>query len=541
VVRAGVYAVLLSLASAVPLTVLAQDVAAPIHFGPAEVSSGKTLTLSDGAKLGIFPGALPVESDVTWASESKTSLPALPANRTALGSAYRVEMTGVTAFSAGVARPTAVGLPDGKSLWNRQIWQYSHTTKTWTALKTGISADRKLMQAAPTITSGFLAILENRNLQEGIGSWYCKNSCSTRYPKYHGTSNDFPVGSIVKVTNPDNGAAVQVKIISKWGQPEGRVVDLSYVAFAALRSKNDGLTRVTVRPATNTTLGPVSAASTPTAPQTTLQYRAETLPSFSVLADGVKAPNVQASGYAVYDQTSGKMLASFKPDTVRPIASITKLMTVMVFLDKKVDLAKVMTYQSSDAAECSCLKVVAGEKFTVKDVLYTTLVGSANNTAKMLARSTGLTSAEFVAAMNAKAKSLGLTKTSFADPSGLSPKNVSTPAELTKLAAHAFNKYSEIRTITTMTKYSFTTINTKKPHTITLRYSLVGTANMGTKIATGSKTGYTEEAGRTYVFRAKNAQGAQVVISILGSPSEIQRNADVAKLLHWAFGHHSWK
>jgi D-alanyl-D-alanine endopeptidase (penicillin-binding protein 7) len=344
-----------------------------------------------------------------------------------------------------------------------------------------------------------------------------------------------PVGSLVKVTNTENNAAVIIKIVSKWGQPAGRVVDLSYPAFTALHSSNSGLMRVTVEPAASgAAMGPVGG-STP-APSTT-----ETLPTFTMTDDGVAAPTVQASGYLVLDQNTGAVLASKNADTVRPIASITKLMTGMVFLDQKRNLNSVVTYSSKDTAECSCLRVSPGETMKLSDVINVMFVGSANNAAKMLARNSGLTMTQFVAAMNKKAKAIGLTKTSFVEPSGLSEKNVSTPSELAQMAAYAFHNYPEIRSMTTKKSYVFSTINTKKKHTITLRYSLVGTASVQGMTVTGTKTGFTYEAGQTYAFRAKNAQGVQVVVTILNSPSVARRNADVAALLKWAFAHHTWK
>lgn len=540
-VRRLVYGVLAILTIVQPALVMAQTTETPVvipanavHF---DVGHTETLTLPDGAKLGVFPNAFSEASDIVWAV-ADAPLPTVPTGYVALGSTYRLQVVGPTAFGTAT-RPLAVALPLAKptrSLWERSIWLYSPATSAWTKLTSSANAAGTLMTASPKVLDGYLVILENRNLQIGIGSWYCKNHCSARYPKYHGTSNDYPVGSLVKVTNPVNNAAVVIKIASKWGQPAGRVVDLSFAAFSALRATNDGLTKVTVQPAPGATLGPVggAVAVTPSISAT------EILKKFTISADGVTAPKVKASGYVVYDQNNGTVLASSNADVVRPIASITKLMTAMVFLDRKPSLNKVMAYSSKDAAECSCLRVKPGETMKLSDVLNVMLVGSANNTANMLARSTGLTRAQFVAAMNAKAKAIGLTKTKFADPSGLLAGNVSTPTELATMASYAFHNYSEIRTITTKKSYVFSTINTKQKHTIILRYSLVGTSSISGMTATGSKTGFTNEAGQTYAFRARNAQGAHVIVTILNAPSSAQRNADVAALLKWAFQHHTW-
>ena len=181
---------------------------------------------------------------------------------------------------------------------------------------------------------------------------------------------------------------------------------------------------------------------------------------------------------------------------------------------------------------------------TVRDLFYSSLIGSANNAINALVRSTGLTTSQFVDQMNAKATALGLTQTHFVDPTGLDPANVSTATDVAKMAAFALHNYEPIRYATTRQSYSFTTINTQNVHTVLLRHSHPVNASslplFGLTI-TGGKTGYLDESLMTYALRVKNSQGAQVVVVVLGSPSYAQRINDVVALLDWSFGHHVWK
>jgi D-alanyl-D-alanine endopeptidase (penicillin-binding protein 7) len=159
------------------------------------------------------------------------------------------------------------------------------------------------------------------------------------------------------------------------------------------------------------------------------------------------------------------------------------------------------------------------------------LVGSANNCAKALARSTGLTRAEFVAEMNLKAKQFGLTHTKFTDPSGLDVGNITTAEDYLKLTDQAM-KQLDIKKATTTKVYSFKMINTKNPHTIKNTNALNTSA---LTLITG-KTGYLDEAGYCLMTRAKSKTGTEVTAIVLGSGSKTQSFKEVESLIKWGFG-----
>lgn len=505
-----------------------------VSFTAAAIQDGQTLRLDDGAKAGIFPGAITTDVTITWTAFDGT-VPSLPENRAVLGQVYQLSITGPTEFTPGMIRPAAVVIPFGASFWNRQIWQYDTVTKSWSAMRTKLNTAKTFASTGIKKTNILVAILENRQHQEGIASWYCKLRCSSRYPTLHGTSNDYPVGSMVRVTSHETGKHVDVKIISKWGQPPGRVVDLSWAAYSSLGSSNKGLTRVTVTPVPAKQVLGTSTTSTVS--------KVEVIPPLTVTENGRRAfPTLSARGFFVMDQGSGKILAEHQADTRQPVASLTKLMTAVVFLDTNPNLKAKFEYSAADATGLGFdyLRVVPGDQMLVRDLFYSTLVGSANNAATALIRASGLTREEFVARMNAKAKEWGMMNTTFVEASGLSENNISTPRDIAILAAKAFNLYEPIRFVTVKSKYSFTSSVTGA-HSFATTDKLIGSSLLSSALTiTGGKTGYIDESLYTYVVRTKNAQGAQVITVLLGSASSAQRFRDAAAIANWANANFDW-
>ncbi|MFA6197584.1 MAG: serine hydrolase [Patescibacteria group bacterium] len=243
------------------------------------------------------------------------------------------------------------------------------------------------------------------------------------------------------------------------------------------------------------------------------------------------APKVQSVAALVMNNLTGQVLYQKNADQERPMASLTKMMTALVFLDHNPGFNKVIAMDKSDNAIGAKLYINAGETLTVKDIFYTMLVGSANNCAKALARSTGLSREQFVAEMNKKAKEFGLTHTKFTDPSGLDTGNVTTAQDYMKLTDQAL-KQAEVRKATTTKAYVFKTISTKRTHTIKNTNLLT---NSALTLISG-KTGYLDEAGFCLMTRAKNKTGTEVTAVVLGSVSRTQSTKEVEKLLRWGLG-----
>ncbi|MDD5342700.1 MAG: serine hydrolase [Patescibacteria group bacterium] len=250
----------------------------------------------------------------------------------------------------------------------------------------------------------------------------------------------------------------------------------------------------------------------------------------AVLADDSETPVITSVAGIVVDKATGRVLFEGNADAIRPMASLTKMMTALVWLDHNPGFDKVVEMKPEDDAIGAKLYVQAGETLTVKDLLYTTLVGSANNTAKALARSTGLTTEEFVDEMNHKARELGMTNTKYTEPTGLDLGNTSTVRDLIKLSDQLLRSFT-LSQITTTRTYTFTMKNTGRVHTIKNTNLLVNSD----LYLIGGKTGYLDEAGYCLMSRARNQQNKEITAIILGSSTRSRSAAEVEELIRWGF------
>jgi D-alanyl-D-alanine endopeptidase (penicillin-binding protein 7) len=194
-----------------------------------------------------------------------------------------------------------------------------------------------------------------------------------------------------------------------------------------------------------------------------------------------------------------------------PIASITKLMNALVFLEHNPGWERLVTIRPADDSDSSRVGFRNGEKITVRALFESMLVGSKNNAAQALARATGMGMSEFVQRMNAKARELGLHRTRFVDSTGLSAGNVSTAAEVAELARAAFAK-KDIRKATMKAKYSFQAQNTRRWFTVRTTNSLLGA---GIQLS-AAKTGFINESGYNFVVET-TYKGKRLFVVILGA------------------------
>lgn len=241
----------------------------------------------------------------------------------------------------------------------------------------------------------------------------------------------------------------------------------------------------------------------------------------------------QAAAIFILDDQTGQVLFEYNADEQRSIASLTKISTSWVALQHAVDWNQVVTYQDEWSREGGALRVVAGETLSVGDMLYSTLVGSANNTAVGLANFF-LDQDTFLAEMNSLTSNLGLSSTIFVEPSGLDAGNVSTAREYALLARAALHEY-DMLTLTTTLAYSFTTPITGAHHIHTTNLLLLSDLYL-----TGGKTGYTDEALYCLMIKAKSDDGHDIIVVVLGSPSSSARFSETAALAQWTFDNYTW-
>ena len=236
------------------------------------------------------------------------------------------------------------------------------------------------------------------------------------------------------------------------------------------------------------------------------------------------APAVSAQAFFVENPATGEILAQKGAWAKTPIASITKLMTVLVTLDNAEWGDVVRVRPGAATVGESTVNLRTGERLTVGDLVKAALIQSANDAADALALHVGKGNrAAFVALMNEKAKELGLERTHFATPDGLDTAgNYSTALDVTKLAQAAM-EHPEVRSVVRLRTGSIA--GGRELHTWN---DLLGVFPG----LYGVKTGHTGGAGWCEVAAVKR-NGVTLYSTVLGSPTRSQRNTDLAALLRW--------
>jgi serine-type D-Ala-D-Ala endopeptidase (penicillin-binding protein 7) len=242
------------------------------------------------------------------------------------------------------------------------------------------------------------------------------------------------------------------------------------------------------------------------------------------------APNMQidATSALVWDSNEQKIIFQQNAFTRVPIASISKLMTAMVAIDHGINWQAPATINPDEYGPGGNLMLQPGETVTMGDLFNASLVGSANNATKAYVRQLGLSTDEFAQAMNRKAVEIGLEQTSFEEPTGLNPHNISTAYEVARLAAYAFSQYPEITKATQQSEYTFTIAGSGRSHTIRNTNKLISVDQIP---LTGSKTGYLDEAQYCLVVRGAGER-KNIIAVVLGSPSEAAHFAAIQTLLN---------
>lgn len=242
----------------------------------------------------------------------------------------------------------------------------------------------------------------------------------------------------------------------------------------------------------------------------------------------ITRPEVRSSTALVVDAKDSSVLFARHDDAVRPIASITKLMTALVVLDGKQPLDEVITIsrEDRDGARGSASRLGVGTRLSRAELLHLALMSSENRAAQALARSYPGGLPVFMKAMNNKAGALGMTQSRFMDPTGLSSGNVASARDLVKLVKAASDNVL-IRRYSTGERY------TVKSGKYALEYR--NTNTLVTKpdwnIAV-QKTGYTQAAGQCLVMHTR-IQGRSVVIVLLNSFGKYTRVADARRIRKW--------
>ncbi|MCY1289591.1 D-alanyl-D-alanine endopeptidase [compost metagenome] len=242
-------------------------------------------------------------------------------------------------------------------------------------------------------------------------------------------------------------------------------------------------------------------------------------------------PLVLASGSAlVVDLQSDRVVYSSNPDVVVPIASVTKLMAAMVVLDARLPMSEMLDVDISETAEMKGVysRVRLNSRIDRQEMLHLALMSSENRAAASLAHHYPGGTPAFVKAMNAKARALGMTRTHFKEPTGLSEYNRSTARDLIRLVKAAY-QYPLIRELSTTPSGSarFTHPN----YTLGFFNTNPLTRNPKWDIRL-TKTGFTDEAGHCLVM-VTVMNGRPVALALLDALGKRTHVGDASRIRTW--------
>ncbi|MFH1537237.1 MAG: hypothetical protein ABID45_04570 [Patescibacteria group bacterium] len=237
------------------------------------------------------------------------------------------------------------------------------------------------------------------------------------------------------------------------------------------------------------------------------------------------------------DRNTEKILWEKNADTVNPIASITKLMTALVFLDHNPswDHKHKISPQENYLIGAR-LNASNDEEFSTFNLFRTALVGSRNNAAMALAHSTEMSDDNFTKLMNDKAVMLSMKDSSFVEPTGLEAGNKSSVKDLVKLAKAAFSRDVIVGPMQ-MATHEMKREGSDEVITIKNTNKLIKEGY--SKIVAG-KTGYTEEAGFCFLSLAENEWGDEIIVAVLGVPDDDQRFWEAKEIIDWVFNNYKW-
>jgi D-alanyl-D-alanine endopeptidase (penicillin-binding protein 7) len=265
-------------------------------------------------------------------------------------------------------------------------------------------------------------------------------------------------------------------------------------------------------------------------PRVSRTVREAATPSYRVdEVTGALIPDLRAAAGIIYDVQTGEVIWEENAQDQRSIASITKIMTAVVFLEQHPDLSEEVLVTRADLRRASTTYLLAGERVTVGDLVHLLLIPSDNGAARALARIYPGGSDAFLERMNSKAAELGLTSTVYADSSGLSSANLSSAYDMARLITYAVS-IDRIGSIMRMPRYAFRSSH-RREISVRTTNQLV---RRGDVDVVAGKTGFIRKAGYCFATLLRLPEGGpEVAVVILGAGSSINRFWEARHLFNW--------
>ncbi len=261
------------------------------------------------------------------------------------------------------------------------------------------------------------------------------------------------------------------------------------------------------------------------------------------IANPEAIPALTAGAYILLDRETGEVIAEHASAAPWPIASLTKLMNASLVLDSGIPLTTRKSILAEDEVGGARLYVANGATFTLDDLLYAALVGSANNAASAMAHAADPDTKSFVGKMNARALEMGLPHTHYADPTGMDPTNISTAREIARLARTLFDR-PDIKHYTSTAAKTVTVLTTGEAHTVKNTDWMLWKPEYDDVYVTSGKTGYLDESGWNLVVSlrdAPNDAARELLLVVFGADSRADSFKDADALASWAWRNERWR
>jgi serine-type D-Ala-D-Ala endopeptidase (penicillin-binding protein 7) len=251
-------------------------------------------------------------------------------------------------------------------------------------------------------------------------------------------------------------------------------------------------------------------------------------PRYKLDEQGSVVPDVRAEAAIIYNPSTGQVIWEEKAYDQRSIASITKVMTAVCFLETNPELAQEVFIDAADVRGANTTYLRAYERVSVQNLLHLLLIASDNAAARALARFSSYGTQGFIARMNEKAAELGLTSTHYADPSGLLSENVSSAYDMARLITYAGDD-ELISSIMRTPEYLFRT--SRRPIKIYSTNQLLRSTTLDVR---GGKTGFISQAGYCLATLLRLPELNQTVaVVVLGAKSNAGRFWETRHLAAW--------
>ncbi len=413
---------------------------------------------------------------------------------------------------------------DSESFGLKRVFFYDKNYGAWRELPTIDFPKEGFVRSLIHLPYARLAVFEDTGiLSVGKASWYAYKGGD------FAASPDYNKGSVLRVYNLDNNKFVDVTI-NDYGPDRSlhpdRVIDLDKVAFSKIASLGAGIINVKVEP------------------KSIIPDKDGSVLGIKISSGATAEPVINSQAAIVIDRDNGEIIFGRNADSVFPLASLSKMVAVKIFLDQNLDLSQSVEYKTQDEEynnfyteprRSSKINVKDGDKMTVEDLVYSALVGSANNAVESLVRVSGLERSDFIAKMNEFAASVGAAQTKFVEPTGLSAGNKTTAYDYAIMIKEILNDSYQTK-VSVTPKYQFDSVDAKgvkTPHTIYntntfLREGLFASENNLSLLS--SKTGYIDEIEYCLMTAAKK-DGKTVIAVILGAADKTRSFSEVKDLL----------